>query len=111
MAKTPTPGNTFDPVVFDPQKFANLPFADYVTALLETPGRVRKDRHDFFVGKRKENSEWANETRARLARLGAAAFLLTSVATAFSLFNSEYQKYILLAVTAILCRDGHHHLL
>lgn len=71
--------NTFSSIRLDPQRFAALPFATFVEALLMELDRVKRERSAFYEDLRRRNSRWANGARWLLAVLGSLALLLTAL--------------------------------
>jgi hypothetical protein len=105
--KTVAP-NTFNSIALDPQAAANLPFADFVTVLLEKLEHVKNERAAFYEVLRRSNSRWANGSRATLALLGALAFLLTASAAALSFGwkDSGWDRWMLIVVLIIYAVMG-----
>src|SRR4051794_19214069 len=83
--RRPRSGGTLRPVELGIQEYAGANVASSVVLLFEQAKKLKDERFDWYDGKRRELSRWANGARTWLAVLGGLAVLLTALSPALRL--------------------------
>lgn len=107
------PGNTFSSISLDPKDYENLDFPSFLAFIYQKLEALGSERADYYKGLREKSTNWVNGSRKFLAFAGAAAFLLTAIATclrfvpeAFGGSLRDYDKGLLFLVLLIYAVMG-----